>query len=144
VKICADFILERLPDREGEPPRSRLIHNGAELPVVVDGVVLEVQVLLEDGRYLLVLTEDCPFEEQVHVILLDRFLRVRDRYRFGKPYTPGIVESVEVQEKALQFSFAGLQFEVKVREKPDAFQMGARLIRYLQVTTTPAVPREPA
>ncbi|MBL8211374.1 MAG: hypothetical protein JNK87_11710 [Bryobacterales bacterium] len=144
MKICADFILERLPGREGEPPRSRLIHKGAELPVVVEGVVLETQVLLADGRYLLVLTDDCPFEEQVHVILLDRFLRVRDRYRFGKPYTPGVVESVAAKENTLRFLFAGLHFEVKVREKPDTFQWGARLIRYLQVTTTPAAPREPA
>ena len=144
MKICADFILDKLPEREGEPPRSRLIHHGAELPVVVEGSILEAQVQLADGRYLLVLTEDCPHEEQVHVILLDRFLRVRDRYRFGRPYTPGIVESINVNENALRFLFAGLQFEVKVREKPDAFQWGARLIRYLQVTTTPAVPPQPA
>ena len=52
-------------------PQARLLRDGVATEWRVDGVLLEVQFEHEDGSVLLLLTEDSPYDELLHVYLLD-------------------------------------------------------------------------
>lgn len=97
--------------------RSRL--RGLESELLLDGLILEAQYECSAG-YLLMLTEDCPFEEALHVYLLDRSLRPIDKLVLGKAYQPGILRDVKISGKeSLEFSFfGGDKWQLRVLEKP--------------------------
>lgn len=52
-------------------PQARLLRDGVAIECRVDGVLLEAQFELDDGSALLLLTEDSPYDELLHVYLLD-------------------------------------------------------------------------
>jgi hypothetical protein len=71
------------------------------------GAVLEAQFRLDEG-YLVLLTEDTPFEEALHVHYLDDALQLRDSLELSAPYTPGLLGNVRITPAdELEFSFFG-------------------------------------
>lgn len=52
-------------------PQARLLRDGVATEWRVDGVLLEAQFEQEDDSALLLLTEDSPYDELLHVYLLD-------------------------------------------------------------------------
>lgn len=116
-----EFSLEPLEGPGGEPPlRSRLKRDDRATDLVVEGVQLEGAFRLDDGRSLLLLSHDSPFEEILHVYLLSEELDVRDRAEIGGAYVPGLVRDlVPGPGPRLRFSFGNEQhFELNVRESP--------------------------
>ncbi len=114
--------------------RSRLLYKGLDSGLLLDGLLLEAQYECSAG-YLLMLTEDCPFEEALHIYLLDRSLRPIDKLVLGKAYEPGILKSLKVSGKnSLEFSFfGGDTWWLRVLEKPRyhfSFSVGEWLIFY--------------
>ena len=57
---------------DGEPPQAELLRDGAGTGLRLDGALLEAQFERADGSALLLLTEDSPYDELLHVYLLDR------------------------------------------------------------------------
>ena len=87
--------------------KSRLVLDGAETPVILDGVTLEAQFKCEKG-YLLLLTHDCPYEECLHVYRLAHDLSILDHRKLGAIYTPAILADVVITAPdSLEFSFFG-------------------------------------
>lgn len=87
MRATTTFSLER---HAGEyatwPPRSRLIHDGAVLPLTLPGYTLLRQYAAVDG-YLFVTDYDCPFEEKTCFILVDKSLnRILSERGFGWIY----------------------------------------------------------
>lgn len=60
-----------------ETPQSEILHAGQATGKVVDGAVLEVMLRWND-HLLLFLTGDTPFEESLHIHLLNTNLDVID------------------------------------------------------------------
>lgn len=87
----APYALARLP---GEMPRSRLLWQGQDTGVELDGVALVHQDVVSAGM-LLFITEDCPYEEALHVYLVGPDHRVRDALEIGAPYVPGLLTQVQ-------------------------------------------------
>lgn len=102
--------------REG--PRSQLIFRTRPLEMVVAGAVLEAQFATGD-EFLLFVTDDCPYEEVLHLYLLDAGMAVVDRVDIGGPYAPGILRDLEPAGPAcVEFSFIGNErWRVSVRDK---------------------------
>ena len=73
---------------DDEPPRSAVLLGGRDSGAVVAGCVLEAAVEA-DGRYLLFLTDDTPYEELLHLHLLDGQGRELDAATLGGPYATG-------------------------------------------------------
>ena len=104
VKPSDGFSVARI---EGDLPRSQLLWRGEPTTVRVDGVTLEQQLQLGD-RYLLFLTEDSPYEEGLHIYLLDRDRRVLDGLELAAAYASGILRDVQPDgDGAVSFSFFG-------------------------------------
>jgi hypothetical protein len=104
LSVIDSFRLEPLP---GDMPKSRVVAGGAATATVVEGVVLEAQFRSEQG-FLLLTSDDTPFEEALHVRLLDAQYRLLDGVDLGQAYHPGLLRNLRVSGDAeLCFSFFG-------------------------------------
>jgi hypothetical protein len=104
---------------EGNIARSALLWHGEPIALDVDGILLERQYCVELG-YLLFLTDDCPYEEGLHIYLLNAERLLLDALELGAPYTPAILDNVIAEtETALTFSFFGNdQWRLDMRRVP--------------------------
>lgn len=103
VELIRSFSLKPI---DSPLPRSELFWEGNQTPLVVDGSSLEAQYRI-DSRYLLLLTENCPYEEGLHIYLLDNAHRVLDGLELSVPYAPGTLKNLRALDNALTFSFFG-------------------------------------
>lgn len=91
----------------GEMPRSRLLWQGQDTGVELDGVALMHQGAVSTGT-LLFITEDCPYEEALHVYLVGPDHRVLDALEIGVPYVPGLLTQVQwLGDDEVSFAFPG-------------------------------------
>lgn len=67
------------------PAQSRLYCDGIATATRLPGYVIEAQYAGTHG-VLLVLSQDCPFEESSHFVLLDEALQVRASHALTVPY----------------------------------------------------------
>ncbi|HYO53310.1 hypothetical protein [Archangium sp.] len=59
-------------------------------------------------HYLLLTTQGSPFEETLHLCLLNETLSLLDEQHLGQAYTPGLLRDVtRLSEWQFQFSFPG-------------------------------------
>jgi hypothetical protein len=110
------FGLKRI---EGEVPVSELLWQGEPIGLKVDGIWIEKQYRVEVG-YLLFLTENSPYEEGLHIYLLNSERRLLDALELGGPYAPAILKEVKPERgTALTFSFFGDdKWRLEVRRIP--------------------------
>ncbi|MBI1353593.1 MAG: hypothetical protein GC160_04550 [Acidobacteria bacterium] len=73
---------------------SELLRDGAAVGTVVEGAVLEAQYETDCGEILLFATDDSPYEEQLHIYLLDSDSQVQESLHIGQAYTPGILKDL--------------------------------------------------
>ena len=113
------FSLAQLPAVEGEAARANLMLDGRPTGVSVPGIVLEAQYRCGEG-YLLLTTENVPYEEAVHVLLLGPQFSVLDHVELAHPFAPGILSDLRpTGEGQLRFSFFGGDlWELTVRGTP--------------------------
>lgn len=109
MEKISDFSLEpagRVGDRR-ERGRSRLLFRGRPTGLVWDGVDLEAQFGCDAG-YLLFITDDTPYEERLHIKLLDRRLNLLDALDVGHINTSAVLKDVRpVSPDRVEFSFFG-------------------------------------
>ena len=85
-------------------------------PIILPGTVLEQQYDLnqpsaeqpnsDSKAYLLLSSDNCPFEEGLHISLLNNKLALLDQLSLGIAYQPGQLSSVKVvASHTLAFSF---------------------------------------
>lgn len=88
-------------------PVSDIIVNGAPTGKRVAGALLEAAVQWHD-KYLLLTTDDCPFEEFLGVRLLDSQFNLLDSAQIGAIYNTGTFSSLELREpNTVSFLFIG-------------------------------------
>ena len=78
--------------------------GGAE--IAIDAAELLEQYAISPSDTLLILDEDTPYEEQLHLVLVRR-AKILDHILIGAPYTAGVFQFVEADERALKFRFEG-------------------------------------
>ncbi|WNG58735.1 hypothetical protein F0U59_31375 [Archangium gephyra] len=99
------FTLRHDAPREAGRPGA-LLHEGRETGIELDAAMLNAQFRVPPERYLLFFTDDCPYEEELQIILLDKDLRLLDGVKLGGMYTPGILSDIRQEgENQLSFSF---------------------------------------
>ncbi|MDV2080966.1 hypothetical protein [Marinobacter xestospongiae] len=72
---------------------SLIDEEGRELCRIA-GLVLEKSFRLADGRFLLVTTDDCPFEEGIHITLLRSDGQIDESLARVVPYQPAVVTGI--------------------------------------------------
>ncbi|MEO1493107.1 MAG: hypothetical protein AAFV19_13215 [Pseudomonadota bacterium] len=99
---CDDVTISTAGCEEGKC-RIRL-PGGAEVGPVW-GQVLENAFTLPDGRLLLILTDDCPFEEGIRIFLFRPDGQIDDMIQGGVIYTPGLYFLKSVRPDGIDFTF---------------------------------------
>lgn len=88
-------------------PVSELIADGVATGKQITGAILEA-ALEWQSFYLLLLTDDVPYEETLRVVLLDSQLEVLDAAEIGAPYCTGTFSSLDVcGADSVSFLFMG-------------------------------------
>lgn len=106
---------------------STLLFGGEAVRTNFPGRILEGQYRLENGAYLVLATEDCPYEEVLHILLLDSELRLLDRIDIGLEYHGGIFENAKIIDReTLEFDFlGGLTFRLTLLSEGKRFVKNA-------------------
>lgn len=95
---------------EVSPQKSKLILSGSENTVDVPGSVLEAQMELQNDRYLILTTENSPYDEALYITLLGPRLEILDQIELSQDMTPGIVKDVEIIDaERMRFNFNRLE-----------------------------------
>lgn len=103
-------------ERQREPvPRIVLRWPDFGQPVTIDAARVIEQYAVTDTDTLIVLDEDVPFEEQLHLVLV-REDKIIDHIEIGAPYSTGEFREIERGEGMLRFAFDG----------DDIWQLGVR------------------
>jgi hypothetical protein len=84
---------------------SILARDGRVLDVEVEGIILEAQFELEGGCVLIWLTDDSPYDEGLHVYLLDQNDTISDALEAGADFAPGILKIANSGDDWVEFEF---------------------------------------
>ena len=107
------FCLEPAP---GDDERRRIVHPDGRAGPVTWARLIEQQYRCGAG-YLLIMTADSPFEEQLYVVLL-RFsdLSVLDMLDIRSWYTPSVLQRVDARKDHVDFDFYAYRWRLTVHK----------------------------
>jgi len=89
--------------REPEPKVVLRDRSGGK-SITLDAASLVEQYAVSPTLTLLVLDEDSPYEEQLHLVLLRKSKKL-DHIVIGAPYTTGVFRVVDADKDTLRFRF---------------------------------------
>ena len=121
---------------------SQLLRNGTRLALHIEGVLLEAQWQLADGRALLLLTDDSPYDEMLHIYLLDaQGQQVLDALEAGSPGGLGGAGVLSIQRHGdtwleLAFFKGCAGFRVEVAAQPQLRLFAPPGWRYKKLLST--------
>ncbi len=107
------------PPTSDQTAYSELMMAGAPTGKVLDGVILEAA--LTWGPYLLLfVTDDVPYEEILHIYLLDKDLNTQDTAWLGAMYCTGVFSDLDAAgANTVRFRFfGGLAHTLTLLPKP--------------------------
>jgi hypothetical protein len=86
-------------------PQSEVLLNGCPTGSLIPGALLEAAIEW-NGHYLLFLTDDCPFEEGLNIVMLDSTLKLLDYATLAVLYCTGTLTSLKLlAPDRVQFTF---------------------------------------
>jgi len=118
--VTTEFTLKPCIDTDAERSEtSEILVKGEPTGTIIEGCCLNAAVAWQD-KILFFIDFDCPFEEELAILLLDKQLKVLDKAFIYAIYTPGIFENLELSEPdTVRFSFFGNDlWEVQLLDKP--------------------------
>ena len=78
IRKSSEFLVIKVESKAVTPPQLTIKNSKLKSCIEVAGGVLEAQYTVNDS-YLLFATEGTPFEEALHIHLLDEVLRLKDQ-----------------------------------------------------------------
>lgn len=111
-----------------------ITRDGANWEQSIPGVVLEAQFMMKNHNFLILTSEDCPYEEALHIILMDELGSIIDKVEIGQEATPGIVKDIEtLDDSRIKFKFIGDgYFTVDVLETPEIMPFDSLKYSYIK------------
>lgn len=116
LQLLSDYRTIRTDDRTGRSVLKQL-STGSE--IAVPGLLLEAAYETFDRNRLLWLTDDCPFEEGLHILLLDRSGQVLDAVESKTFYTAGLLHILSADRDHIDFTFFDqMRYRLSVGSSP--------------------------
>jgi hypothetical protein len=106
MNVIDEFTIRNIHGKnEDYDNTSNLYYRGSDTGKILEGLYLAAQYKYND-KYVLFLTEDCPFEEGLFIYLLDHALTVLDRAIISIQFTPGILGDLKIEnDHEISFTF---------------------------------------
>ena len=99
-------LFETISQQNDPEPRIDLHRKDTGAKITLDAASLIAQYILSSGDMILVLDEDCSYEEQLHLVLV-RDAAILDHLVIGAPFASGIYRQIELGDDVLAFGFSG-------------------------------------
>lgn len=115
--------LTRIPGTaDNQSPRSRVRIAGTRIDSPVNGAVLE-SCIRQGNHYLILTTDDCPFEETLNILLLDEANKPLDSATLSWPYATGLFRLLDrIEPDRILFQFLGEEiWTLKLLDRPQFF-----------------------
>lgn len=107
MRLASEISIQRVAVRDDQVSFSDVCVRGAPCGQQVEGAVLEAAVEC-NGRFLLFLTADVPFEDSLSIHLLDGSGHLLDSARVGWMYSTGSFSALALHEpNRVGFRFIG-------------------------------------
>ncbi len=108
MRVAPELTISRIDDRSADDvPVSEVYVSGQATGKCIPGADLEAAIE-HDGRYLLFVTDDCPFEDMLRILLLDAACNILDSAMLGAPYSTGSFSSLSLDAPdKVRFRFIG-------------------------------------
>jgi len=85
---------------------SKLYFDKCPCHINISGIILEKQYRLNTGFKLIFTSDDCPYEETLHITLLSKEHTVVDALDLGMAYHSAIFDNIALlSENTLEFNF---------------------------------------
>ena len=84
------FVVSTKPSESAD--KIELLDEASQTKIVVAGRSLESQFIAANKEHLLILTDDCPFEETLRVVLLSPELKILDELEHCSAYESLVIE----------------------------------------------------
>ncbi len=133
---------------ESEPQKGQIYIDNKPTNSFIDGAILEASIQY-NNFYLAFMTDDIPYEDMLHIHLLDKKLNLLDSVTIGSPYATGSFKSLEICEpNSAKFYFMGAtqwiisifpekQLHIPLFSDPKGVSRKIKFSRYLKITGTP-------
>jgi hypothetical protein len=97
--------------------RLKLAGEGPPVETEVEGVVLEGQLTLDSGEFVVWSSEDCPYEETLHITLIGPTGAVLESRDLGQAMQPGVFGNLQRSADGIvEFDFfPGQRHRLQVR-----------------------------
>ncbi len=102
MKPILNYTIEVIDKARG---KSRLYKNNKPLEIRLEGLSLVQQFQMENDAALLFLTDDSPYDEGLHIYLLESGDTLVDGIEGGAAFTPGIVKIQKTGDTWVEFQF---------------------------------------
>jgi hypothetical protein len=121
LRLIDTFALRVVAAGEDAAPTSELVYQGAPTGVVLAGAMLEAAVAWNES-YLLFLTDDIPYEDSLHIHLLDANFQSQDTASLSSIYSTGSFSALTLMPPdQLVFRFFGdMDWRVELLSRPTA------------------------
>jgi hypothetical protein len=105
ITRCTDLQGAKSTEQADAVPMMTLTQSATGRHIELAGAVLEAQFCV-DGGFLVFLTEDTPYEEALHIHLLDGGLTLRDSLELSAPYAAAVLANLAITPAdEITFSF---------------------------------------
>ncbi|MEL0659450.1 hypothetical protein V6255_09905 [Psychromonas arctica] len=98
--------IEKFNLKENIKENYQLEFEEKRVSLTISGAIIEKQYKLEDGSFLLFSTDNCAFEEQLHLTLISHDLKCIDKVDLGLEYVSGTLDNIQViNNHSIEFDF---------------------------------------
>lgn len=79
--------------------------RGERTGIIVPAQTLETAILLNDGRYLLLMTDDIPYDEALEILLIKIDYGIQERITLSTSYGSGTFRRMKLCETHVEFCY---------------------------------------
>lgn len=107
MRLAPEITTRRVVQDEDESPASEILLRAVPTGKFVAGAILEAAIHWRD-QYLLLLSNDIPYEDTLNMHLLDAALTLLDTAKLGAAYSTGSFTELQLHEpNQISFRFIG-------------------------------------
>lgn len=105
VNYISLSLIQKMDDYYRFGSISELCIHGKNTGITIPADYLETAILLDDGRYLLFVTEDVPYEKSLELLLIDIKQDIQEQMTIAIPYGSGTLREMRLYENHVEFSY---------------------------------------
>lgn len=105
VNYISLSLIQEIDDYSRFGSKAELCIHGKNTGITIPAYYLETAILLDDGRYLLFVTEDVPYEESLELLLIDIKQDIQEHVTIAIPYGSGTLREMRLYANHVEFSY---------------------------------------